>query len=383
MGRRLTRLIIAGGGLAGCLSALALSRRRPDIALVLVEQGDRFGGNHIWSFFDSDVTDKSRWVLDGIDAVRWSDHDVRFPKRRRTIPIGYNSIRSSSLDAAVRKALRPDQYKLGRAVISVSATSITLDGGDRIDADGVIDARGVGAMKGIELGWQKFVGRVYRYRSAHGLTRPVIMDAMVEQADGFRFVYQLPLSDTELLIEDTYYSTCPVINDDVLRGRIATVAAHIGKGAEASTEERGVLPVVLSGEPNSFWRGEPVARIGTRGGFFHPTTSYSLPDAVANASLLADQRDLGAPALHALFRRRAEDLWQERSFFRLLNRMLFHAADPHQSYRVLEHFYRLPPDVISRFYAARLTAADKLRVLSGRPPVPIGRAIGAMLGRAA
>ena len=304
---------------------------------------------------------------------------MRFPKRQRTIPIGYNSVRSPTLDAAMRATLRPEQYELGREIVSVSPTSLILNGGDQIDADAVIDARGVGAINGLDLGRQKFVGRIYRYSDPHGVIRPVIMDATVEQIDGYRFVYQLPLSGTELLIEDTYYSMSPTIDEEALRERIATVAAHMGSGAEVISEESGVLPVVLSGDLECFWRGEPIARIGTRGGFFHPTTSYSLPDAVANAALLAEQRNFSAPALHSLFRGRAEKLWQERSFFRLLNRMLFHAAEPDQAYRVLEHFYRLSPAVISGFYAARLTAADKLRVLSGRPPVPIGRAISAML----
>ena len=315
--------------------------------------------------------------------THWADHEVRFPKRQRTIPIGYNSIQSVSLDAAVRALLKPEQYKLGRAIVSVGPTSINLDGGERIDADAVIDARGVGAINGLELGRQTFVGRTHRYFAPHGVTRPVIMDATVEQIDGYRFVYQLPLSDTELLIEDTYYSMSPTIDEGALRERIATAAAHIGNGAEVVSEERGVLPVILSGDVDCFWRGEPIARIGTRGGFLHPTTGYSLPDAIANAALLAEQRDFSAPALHALLRRRAEKLWQERSFFRLLNRMLFHAAEPDQAYRVLEHFYRLSPAVISRFYAAHLTTADKLRVLSGRPPVPLGRAICAMLKSAA
>jgi lycopene beta-cyclase len=139
----------------------------------------------------------------------------------------------------------------------------------------------------------------------------------------------------------------------------------------------------MSGDVASLWSGEPVARIGLRGGFFHPTTSYSLPDAVANAALLAEQRDFTAPALHALFRDRSEQLWQQRSFFRLLNRMLFRAAEPDEAYRVLQHFYRLPPAIIARFYSARLTPLDKLRVLSGRPPVPIGRALSAMRASAA
>ena len=46
-------VVIAGGGLAGCLAAFALAMRRPDVPLLLLEQETRFGGNHIWSFFDT------------------------------------------------------------------------------------------------------------------------------------------------------------------------------------------------------------------------------------------------------------------------------------------------------------------------------------------
>ena len=64
---------------------MALAKRRPDVDILLVEQGEVFGGNHTWSFFDTDVADSNRWVLDGIAAHRWPEHEVRFPKRRRTI----------------------------------------------------------------------------------------------------------------------------------------------------------------------------------------------------------------------------------------------------------------------------------------------------------
>ena len=59
--------------------------------------------------------------------------------------------------------------------------------------------------------------------------------------------------------------------------------------------------------------------------------------------------------------------------------MLYRAAEPGQRYRVLEHFYRLPEELIGRFYAGWPTAWDKLRVLTGRPPVPVGRALSALL----
>jgi lycopene beta-cyclase len=143
--------------------------------------------------------------------------------------------------------------------------------------------------------------------------------------------------------------------------------------------------VLLRGEVSALWSaGEPpVAKLGLRGGFFHPTTGYSLPDAVRNAVLLAEQADLSGAALHALFRGRAATRWKERHFYQLLNRMLFRAAPPRQRYKVLEHFYRLPEPLIARFYAGQLSAFDKMRILTGRPPVPLGKAIAAMRGKAA
>jgi lycopene beta-cyclase len=324
-----------------------------------------------------------RWILEGVETVRWPLHEVHFPKRSRSIKIGYNSIRSANLDHAVRAVLRTDQYRLGASIQSIGPSSVMLDG-EEIAAEAVVDARGPTSMPGLELGWQKFVGRYFRFDRLHGLKRPVIMDATVEQIDGYRFVYQLPTSASELLIEDTYYSASPLPDQDALRERIEGFARKVrAGGADFVEEESGVLPVVIGGDVDTLWRGESIPRLGVRGGFFHPTTSYSLPDAVANAALLAQQSELTSAALHRLFHYRARSLWQERSFFRLLNRMLFHAAEPDQAYRVLEHFYRLPPPVIARFYAGRISAFDKIRILSGRPPVPIGRALSALRTKAA
>jgi lycopene beta-cyclase len=117
-----------------------------------------------------------------------------------------------------------------------------------------------------------------------------------------------------------------------------------------------------------------------RAALFHPTTGYSLPEAVRLADAVAASDELSSHALYALTRERSREAWRRGRFFRLLNRMLYRAAEPDQRYRVLEHFYRLPEALIARFYAGRLGWTDKARILSGRPPVPMGRAMRAILG---
>ena len=312
---------------------------------------------------------------------RWPTHEVRFPARHRTLNIGYNSLSSGGLNAAVKGQLKPDQMLLGRSIERLEPDAVYLEGGERVAASAVVDARGPRPMPGLELAWQKFVGHLYRFDKGHGFERPVIMDATVDQADGYRFVYSLPFSATDMLVEDTFYSTSPALDDPAVSRDIASFAQAIGP-AELVSSERGVLPILLGGSIETLWgSGARVPRLGLGGGFFHPTTGYSFPDAIANAALLADQRAFSSAVLHELFHSRAKAQWKARRFYVLLNRMLFHGARPVERYRVLEHFYRLPEPVIQRFYAGTPTIADKVRILSGRPPVPILRAIKAIFGR--
>jgi lycopene beta-cyclase len=65
----------------------------------------------------------------------------------------------------------------------------------------------------------------------------------------------------------------------------------------------------------------------------------------------------------------------------MLNRMLFRGADGADRYKILERFYRLQPSLIARFYAGNTTLGDMARILSGKPPNSIGRAIKAIWGK--
>ncbi|CAA9504292.1 MAG: Lycopene cyclase [uncultured Sphingomonadaceae bacterium] len=382
--RRINGLVIAGGGLAGCLVALALRRWRPEVPFLLVEGAETFGGDHLWSFFDTDVAPRDRALVEPLVEHYWDGCRVTFPERRRTFGTGYNSIPSARLDRVVREALPVGRYLLGAPVVGLGTREVLLEGGDRIVADAVLDARGVrGAadFAALDCGWQKFVGREYVFDRPHGIDLPVIMDAAVDQADGYRFVYLLPFDEHRLFVEDTYYHLNPQLDVVGVGERIDAYVAARGFGpGRVAGQETGVLAMPLGGDFDAFWRagGERVGKLGVRGGMFQPLTSYSLPDAVRVARLVAEQPGFDGHALHDLLRDHAARLWRERGFYRTLNVMLLRAADPPDRYRVLEHFYRLDAPLISRFYAGESTLIDKMRVLTGRPPVPVTRALSAL-----
>lgn len=380
-GARAIDIAIVGGGLAGGLTALALRARRPELRVVLVEAGERAGGNHLWSCFASDMAAGERWLIEPLIAHGWGGYEVRFPERARVLDTGYASLTSERLDARLRTMMPPGDLLLGQAARTLAPDAVTLADGTRVEARGVIDARGPGDMGALALGWQKFLGLEWRCAAPHGLARPIIMDATVDQRDGYRFVYVLPLSATALFIEDTYYDESPALDVAALAERIAGYARAQGwAGAPGGRRETGVLPVCMGGDVDLLWRAASpgVAKAGLRGGFFHALTGYSLPDAVRVALAVAEMDAPDGRMLHDRLRAMARAHWRGQAFYRMLATLLFRAADPAERWRVLARFYRLDPALIGRFYAGRSTLADKLRILTGKPPVPVARAITAL-----
>lgn len=377
-------IAILGGGLSGCLLALALNRLHPGRRYVLVEAESRFGGNHIWSWFRRDVSRLDEWLVAPMVAKRWKGYDVHFPAHSRQLATLYSSMTSDSLDAWLRKSMPPENLWTGMTVNEAGPTYFTLADGQRVEAGGVIDARGTGGMAHMAGGWQKFAGQMLRLDAPHGLERPVVMDARVEQHDGYRFVYCLPFSETEVFVEDTYYADGPALDLPLLRQRIAAYAHEQGwHVAEVMREETGVLPVIAEGDFDAFWRAgdEGLARAGTRAALVHPLTGYSLGNAVRFAIHIAKLPDLSGATLAAASHDYARKHWKAGGYYRMLARMLFGAAEPDTRYKVLQRFYALPEGLVDRFYAARSTASDKLRLLAGKPPVPLLAACASLLGK--
>jgi len=370
-------IAIAGGGLAGSLIAWRLKTLRPELRLRIFERGLSLGGDHTWSFHQTDLSPATQAWLDPLIVHRWDGQTVRFPNYTRTLNTGYRTVTSDRLSRVLTPVLG-ESVITGAEIAALEPDSIRLADGRAFRARAVIDCRGQRRSESLTIGFQKFVGQEVRLKQSHGLTRPIIMDATVPQEDGYRFVYVLPTGPREALIEDTRYADGHALNDDGLIAAIATYARDQGWEIETIVRtERGVLPIALSGDFAGFWAEGPdgVARAGMAAALFHPLTGYSLPYAAALAERIAAAPDLSGPALHQLTHDYAAHIWEATSFYRLLSRLLFRAAEPADRYRVMQRFYTLPQGLIERLYAGVSPMRDKARILVGKPPVPISRAI--------
>lgn len=361
-------LLVAGGGLSGCLAALAMARKRPDVPILLVEEKERFGGEHDWSFLDPEVSDEDRWLIEPVIERQWEGYYVAFPGNSRKFRTGCGSIPAGRLDTHVREVLGPDRYRLGTRIAAVREREIVLTDGETIKADGALDARGAANLSMLDLGWRKFVGRDYRFERPHGLDRPVLIDATVEQGASCRFVTCLPLDEERMRVEDNVYSDGQELDRESGSARLeAYVRKRRWAPGVVERETSGVLPVALGGDFDAYLRigGARVARLGLRGGLFQPTTGSPLPDAIRAAAMLTRQQSFDGAELHELFSAHALKLWKQRAVHRTFDSGLIRGAGPEKSCAALESLYRLPGSLIERFHAGKLSTFDRMRVLRG------------------
>ena len=371
-------IVIAGAGLSGGLIALALRAARPDLSVLLLDHAAGASDGHTWSCHDPDLTpawcDRLAPALKG----RWPDQQVMFPAHARRLRAGYRSMDGRGLAALVAGSGARTQW--GARIAALDGQGADLADGARIPARCVIDARGAAPSAHLVVRFQKFVGIEIRTDRPHGVPRPVIMDATVPQADGYRFIYLLPFGPDHILIEDTRYSDGGDLDDDALAAASWDYARARGWTGTEIRRERGILPIALAHDAPAFWADHAAGAVpvGLRAGLFHPVTGYSLPYGAALADAVADHARGAAPttdSLRAVVRDHAIARARRDRFLRLLGRMLFLGCPPDRRFRLLERFYRLPEPLIERFYAGRLTLADQLRIVSGRPPIPIPQAL--------
>ena len=299
-GRR-NGVLIAGGGVAGCLAALAIARHRPDVPLLIVEERETFGGAGFHHYFEDELEDGARGLVDSLASARWPGFYVAFDDFSRKLKAACGGLDSRALHDAMIETLAPGQYRLGTKVVAVRDDALVLDGGEEVRAEGAIDARGAANLSQLDLGYEARLDHYLLLR-------------------GWRTVE--------------------------VEGRCALAR-----------------PLPVGGDFQAFWRigGARVAKLGLRGGFVHPATGRTAGDAVRNALLLAEQRDFSGAALHDLFEEQARSLWRRREPLRAVNAAIA-ATAPQDRRALMERLYALDAGTVLRFETDRLGLLDRRRV---------------------
>ena len=192
-----------------------------------------------------------------------------------------------------------------------------------------------------------------------------LMDFRTAQTDGVNFIYVLPYSDREALIESTSFSQKPALRSAHLTAVAKYIAANFGDDYEIKSEESGELPMTAAKLPVRL--NERIFNVGIAGGAARPSSGYAFQRIQRQTSQIA-RAIVSETEIPQIFAAR------KYNFFDAL--FLEAVARQPQSAQncFMRMFEKVAPDALIRFLSDQSTLLDDLAVISALPKLAFGAA---------
>lgn len=269
--------IIAGCGLAGLSLAYALScERTDDFKILLLDREKRRDRDHTWCFWE-----KGEGQWDNQLSWEWSEIQVGLGGNLKNYPMEDYRYKYLESDFFYQQAWSQiDQDKrfefLKADIESVQSTRkgavVTLHSGEHYEAPQVFSSI---PPKDVEISfWQHFLGwEIQTTKPVFDASVATLMDFQPDEDGEVRFMYILPVSENEALVEFT------VFGPEVWKTEVyfEKLSQYLREDLEAGSwmvthEEVGAIPMSCE-----LGKQQPsgIRTIGTAGGVVKPSTGYA------------------------------------------------------------------------------------------------------------
>jgi lycopene beta-cyclase len=196
-----------------------------------------------------------------------------------------------------------------------------------------------------------------------------LMDFTLDQTHGTTFMYMLPTTSQEALVEYTLFSPQVLAREEYE----AAIKTYIRKDLgiteyEITHEEFGIIPMSLARFDRSIGAEKRIINLGTAGGFTKASTGYTFYFVQKHLDNLMVSLKAGkSPALTKTFQDRKYD-WYDRT---LLDVLLNKKSGGREIFAQL--FKNVPPESVLAFLANESTEWEEFRI---RHSVPLTAFIG-------
>lgn len=275
-------IIIAGGGMAGLSCWWHLKQSAlAEAYITIVEPSEKTHNDRTWCYWEAGVGD---W--DHLTFRTWNNiRIVNDEGAPQTLSLGeykYKMIRGADFYKFVLEAIAKDPSTrwVSSAVKSIQSKSdqiIVATDREAIAGDVVFNSipKPISPIKNRHYLLQHFYGQVVHFHeSVFDASVADLMRFDIDQHDECRFIYVLPFSEKEALIELTVFSEKPLQHTEYLQELRSYIDRQYQGGAyNVIEEERGVIP--MTDHPFTQFESPRHIRIGTAGGFTRPATGYT------------------------------------------------------------------------------------------------------------
>ena len=342
-------LVILGDGCAA-LSLARYADQIPDYRITLVQpKGAPPESDHIWGL----------WKTPGIDHTagleraywhRWSVITDRGEAILQSDSRPYMALNRLSWT----KACRDIAMRAGVAITNVLPDRKTGHW---------LDSRPPPVPKGVML--QHFIGQ--EIVCDEGVFDPgtaILMDFRTDQSQGMHFIYLLPFSECEALVESTLFSPARC-TDEFYRRAIDTYLRNIigVDHYQVSREEKGVIPLGVLRR-----RDPSITGLGGNGGAIRPSSGYAFVFIQKQVqSLITSLRE---GKVEVAVPHRAVDLWMDAVLLSVLRHW------PEQAPELFLAMARaLSGDEFARFLSGEANWTLRAKVVMAMPKLPFIRGV--------
>jgi len=314
--REHTDVAIIGAGIAGL--TLASRIMHYDAALKVSVIGPEDKRNQRLSFWVNKKAAENYQPFLTHQWQTWSfNHSSSGHATHRAHHQRYVSLDAMHYKKHVRKQLLARGCHLRAALVTgidiARANNVVYMRDEAISAATVIDTRAPHIPETTLK--QQFWGSVVDLSRSHGLAAPMLMDFQVTPIakDGVTFVYVLPLTSSQLLVEATTFSTRLQAKSDYQRCVSDWLRQHFDYPLiiDDDKSESGLLPM---GPVIPLESGIP--RCGLAGGAARSSTGYAFQGIERQATLMASQLSAGKqPETRSPFSRKTD--WMDKVFLQV------------------------------------------------------------------
>lgn len=346
-------ILILGGGLAGLTLAYNLAKK--GVPLTLLEKRKEYLNDRTWCFWNT-----QSHPFEHLIEHRWHKWQIRYNGKKSSFSspeYEYQMIPSGKFYQEMihrLKALPNVSLHMGVDVNHVICHKTHLD---VITSHGLFQSKKGYDSRPAHLEcslYQHFFGWHIRIdKPAFDPSEVILMDFEGDQTKGIHFMYLLPFSPYEALIEPTFISAKPLEKSDYERLVKDFLKKRFGlKSYEILREEKGVLPLTTDFQKST---SDRLACIGAQGGWTRSSTGYAFL-AIQGA---IDQLMRGSSHPKTLER------FLDRTFLSFIKN---HPDQAPQLFATL--FEKNSPGSLVRFLSGKSTPFETFQVISSLPKWP-------------
>lgn len=285
--------IFTGSGLAALMTVyeMMLSGKFNDKSILLIDENPKKSNDRTWCFWDENN------LLDEIVSKKWPQatfSNEKFSRILELAPYRYKKIDGVAFYEMVFKRISEHKniHFLNQKVIEFTELGdhcLVKTDSENFTCDKVFNSiynpKEVTSQNKFPLIHQHFIG--WFIKSKEAVFTPncaTFMDFSVEQKNNTRFMYVLPTSTTEALLEYTLFSK-NLLSKEEYEAEIQNYIAKLGiTEYEIIEKEAGNIPMTCY----PFWKNNSknIVQIGSVGGWTKASTGYTFKNAVKKSKAL-------------------------------------------------------------------------------------------------